>query len=131
MFRKLLFVFILIPVIEISLFILVGKWIGIPLTLLIIFLTGLLGAFLIKKQGMRVLREIQSDMSTGRVPAQSGVQGLCILFGGVLLLTPGLFSDLCGFLLLIPQVRRKMSDIIMNFLKRKILRGDMTFFFRK
>ncbi len=131
MFRKLLFIFILIPVIEIALFILVGQWIGVPMTLLFIFLTGLLGAYLMKRQGTLVLREIQFDLQQRRVPAKSGVQGLCILIGGILLLTPGFFSDLCGFLLLFPPTREKAGNLIMTFLMRKIRRGDVTFFYKK
>lgn len=131
MFRKLLLVFIIVPVFEILLFIFVGKYIGFPFTLLILFLTSLLGAYLSKKQGLRVLHEIQEDLQMARAPALSGVEGLCILIGSVLLLTPGFFTDICGVLLFIPFTRRKAAKIILAYFRKKIRRGNVSFFFKK
>ena len=98
--------FILIPLLEIWLFILLGGFIGIYPTLFIILLTAILGTFLVKTQGVNVLKEIQSKFNELENPTEPIVHGAMILFAGALLLTPGFFTDTVGFLLLLPKVRR-------------------------
>ena len=102
----LLLVFILIPLLEIWLFILLGGFIGVYPTLFIILLTAILGAFLVKTQGINVLKEIQSKFNDLENPTEPIVHGAMILFAGALLLTPGFFTDTVGFLLLLPRVRK-------------------------
>ncbi len=102
----LLLLFILIPLLEIWLFILLGGFIGIYPTLFIILLTAILGTFLVKTQGINVLKEIQSKFNELENPTEPIAHGAMILFAGALLLTPGFFTDTVGFLLLIPKVRR-------------------------
>ena len=102
----LFFLFILIPLLEIWLFILLGGFIGIYPTLFIILLTAILGTFLVKTQGVNVLKEIQSKFNELENPTEPIVHGAMILFAGALLLTPGFFTDTVGFLLLLPNVRR-------------------------
>ena len=102
----LLLLFILIPLLEIWLFILLGGFIGIYPTLFIILLTAILGTFLVKTQGVNVLKEIQSKFNELENPTEPIVHGVMILFAGALLLTPGFFTDTVGFLLLLPKVRR-------------------------
>ncbi|MBM7644794.1 UPF0716 protein FxsA [Scopulibacillus daqui] len=129
--RPLLFIFILIPAIEISLFVLSGKYLGIPITILLIVITGVLGAWLAKREGLAALRTIRYELSAGRLPGQSIIEGACILAGGVLLLTPGFFTDICGFLLLFPPVRKKVKKYILKRLRRKMANGRMSFYFRR
>ena len=102
----LLLLFILIPLLEIWLFILLGGLIGIYLTLLIILVTAILGTFLVKKQGLYVLREIQHKFNVLENPTEAIVHGAMILFAGALLLTPGFFTDTMGFALLVPKIRK-------------------------
>ena len=102
----LLLLFILIPLLEIWLFISLGGFIGIYPTLLIILLTAVLGTFLVKKQGIYVLKEIQNKFNELKNPAESIAHGAMILFAGALLLTPGFFTDTIGFLLLLPKARK-------------------------
>ena len=102
----LLLLFILIPLLEIWLFILLGGFIGVYLTLFVILLTAILGTFLVKTQGINVLKEIQSKFDELENPTEPIVHGAMILFAGALLLTPGFFTDTVGFLLLLPKVRR-------------------------
>ena len=102
----LLLLFILIPLLEIWLFILLGGFIGVYPTLFIILLTAILGTFLVKTQGINVLKEIQSKFNELENPTEPIVHGAMILFAGALLLTPGFFTDTVGFLLLLPKVRR-------------------------
>ena len=102
----LLLLFILIPLLEIWLFILLGGFIGVYPTLLIILLTAVLGTFLVKTQGTNVLKEIQNKFNELENPTEPIAHGAMILFAGALLLTPGFFTDTVGFLLLLPNVRK-------------------------
>ena len=102
----LLLLFISIPLLEIWLFILLGGFIGVYPTLLIILLTAVLGTFLVKTQGINVLKEIQNKFNELENPTEPIAQGAMILFAGALLLTPGFFTDTIGFLLLLPNVRK-------------------------
>ena len=110
----LLLLFILIPLLEIWLFILLGGFIGIYPTLFIILLTAILGTFLVKTQGVNVLKEIQSKFNELENPTEPIVHGAMILFAGALLLTPGFFTDTVGFLLLLPNVRRAAFFWLIN-----------------
>ena len=98
--------FILIPLLEIWLFIILGGFIGVYPTLFVILLTAILGTFLVKTQGINVLKEIQSKFNGLENPTEPIVHGAMILFAGALLLTPGFFTDTIGFLLLLPKVRK-------------------------
>lgn len=131
MVRGLFLLFIIVPALEIWVLILSGRWIGVPLTILIIILTGLLGARLARKEGLDTLRRAQEQMSYGQVPGESLLDGICVIVGGVLLLTPGFITDITGFLLLYKPTRRFAKNKIKNWLKRKIDRGDFTFFIRR
>ena len=102
----LFFLFILIPLLEIWLFIILGSFIGVYPTLFVILLTAILGTFLVKTQGINVLKEIQSKFNELKNPTEPIIHGAMILFAGALLLTPGFFTDTVGFLLLLPRVRK-------------------------
>lgn len=101
----LLAAFILVPLIEIGLFIEVGGWIGLWPTLGLIILTAVVGTMLLRQQGLATLRRAQTQMDAGQVPAKELFDGACLLIGGLLLLTPGFFTDAVGFLLLMPPIR--------------------------
>ena len=102
---RLLGLFILVPIIEIALFIQVGGLIGLWPTLGIVVVTAILGTWLVKSQGMRVLADLQGKFNQLQDPTEPLAHGAMILFSGALLLTPGFFTDACGFLLLVPGVR--------------------------
>ena len=102
----LLIAFIAVPVIEIGLFIQVGRFIGLWPTLLIVILTALAGTYLVRSQGRMALGQVQSSFSDMRDPTEPLVHGAMILFSGMLLLTPGFFTDTVGFALLIPAIRQ-------------------------
>ncbi|PCH98941.1 MAG: hypothetical protein COB84_00590 [Rhodobacteraceae bacterium] len=101
----LLILFIIIPIIEIALFIQVGGFIGLWPTLAIVILTAVIGTNMLRRQGVSTLARLQANMSTGESPVDPMVHGAFILVAGVLLLTPGFFTDFIGFALLIPPVR--------------------------
>ena len=107
-FRALLVLFFTVPLIEIYLLIKVGGLIGaIPTVFLVVF-TAVLGAALLRQQGFATLVRVQSMLARGEIPAVEVLEGAIILIGGVLLLTPGFFTDTIGFLCLIPSLRRKL-----------------------
>ena len=101
----LLLAFIAVPLIEIGLFIKVGGWLTLWPTLAIVLLTGLLGTYLVRLQGLKVLNELRGSLREMRDPLSPLAHGAMILFAGALLLTPGFFTDAIGFLLLVPAVR--------------------------
>ena len=98
--------FVAVPIIEIALFIEVGGAIGTWQTVGVIILTALIGTALLRHQGLAALRSAQSRLMAGEDPGLLVADGLMILIAGVLLLTPGFFTDAIGFLLLMPPVRR-------------------------
>lgn len=97
---------LVVPVIEIAVFILVGGEIGVGWTIALILATAILGTILLRQQGFGVLAEIRNDVNAGRLPAQPMAHGVLIIVAGVLLLTPGFVTDALGFLLFVPGVRR-------------------------
>ncbi len=112
----LILLFTVVPVVELALLIKLGQFIGVGYTLVIVILTGVAGAYLARSQGLMTLRKIQDDINRGIMPADKIFDGVMILFGGILLLTPGLITDLIGFMTLVPFTRR----LIRLWLKRKI-----------
>lgn len=102
---RLLALFIAVPIIEIALFIQVGGLIGLWPTLAIVVVTAILGTWLVRSQGLRVLADLQGRFNQLEDPTEPLAHGAMILFSGALLLTPGFFTDAMGFLLLVPQFR--------------------------
>ncbi|WP_299045123.1 FxsA family protein [uncultured Tateyamaria sp.] len=97
--------FLLVPLIEIALFIQVGGAIGLGWTLLIVVITAVLGTMLVRAQGLQALGQVKSSFNQMRDPSEALAHGAMILFSGALLLTPGFFTDAVGFALLVPGVR--------------------------
>ena len=105
MFGRLLILFIIIPLVELYLLVVVGSRVGLPATILLVILTGAWGAYLAKSQGYSILARIQAETAAGRVPTKELIDGLLVLIGGIVLLTPGLLTDLAGFCLMLPGFR--------------------------
>lgn len=120
MFAKLLALFICVPLIELMLLIQIGEWIGLWPTIALVVVTGFLGASLARQQGFKVWTRIQTELNAGRMPAADVLDGLLILIGGIVLLTPGLLTDLCGFALMVPGVRRRVrAEVEKRFRNRQ------------
>lgn len=125
------FLLLVMPIAEITVFILVGQQIGLLPTLGLILFTAVLGAILLRVQGFGILQRISSEARAGRVPGRELIHGVMILVAGVLLLTPGFVTDTLGFLLFIPAVRdlgwRLVRDrviIVANGMGGRTRRGD-------
>lgn len=112
----LLFAFIGVPIIEIALFIQVGGAIGTWPTLAIVVLTAVLGTYMVKAQGRMALQNLQRSFSDLEDPTEPLAHGAMVLVSGVLLLTPGFFTDALGFALLIPAFR----SAVFHYLRRRI-----------
>jgi len=110
MFRRLILLFILVPIVELALLIQLGSWIGLWPTLGLIVLTGVLGAALASREGLRAWHALQMDVSEGRIPGRPILDGLSVFAGGALLLTPGLMTDLLGFTLLWRPTRHWLQN---------------------
>lgn len=123
MFIKLIILFTVVPLVELAILIKLGNIIGLIPTISIVILTGILGASLTRYQGISTLNEIQREMSQGVVPAENLLNGVLILVGGVVLLTPGLLTDIFGFLLLIPLTRNWFKRILKSKLKERVDRN--------
>lgn len=109
MFARLLLLFTVVPALELYLLIYIGQWLGAFETVLIILVTGGVGAFLAKREGLGVIRRLKEEALTGLPPGDRIVEGVLVLVGGVLLITPGVLTDLTGFLLIMPWSRRWLA----------------------
>lgn len=126
MAAKLFLCFTLIPAAELALLIYLGGIMGLWPTLGVILLTGALGAWLARAQGMRTMMRIQENMAQGITPAAEMVDGLLILVAGVVLITPGFLTDLAGFLLLIPFVRSSLRKALRARFEKWARQGRVT-----
>ena len=115
MLLRLILLFTIVPVLELAILIKVGAYIGVGPTVLVVILTGVLGATLAKIQGLGVLRKIQDNLNDGIIPTSHLFDGLLILIAAALLVTPGLLTDATGFFLLIPHSR----NFLKGWLRRK------------
>lgn len=97
--------FIIVPLIEIAVIIQVGQWLGVVNTIGLLLLVSVAGAWLVKRQGLGVLRRIRDQREAGQIPGAALFDGALILVAGTLLLTPGFVTDAVGLLLLVPPVR--------------------------
>jgi UPF0716 protein FxsA len=123
--RIILLLLIIVPAMEIGVLILSGNTIGVWPTIGLIIFTGILGAYLARTQGLETLRLAQLQMSQGQIPGEAILDGLCILVGGVVLLTPGFITDAIGFLLLIPTSRGVIKIWLQKLIKKMVDNGNI------
>ena len=109
MLLKLFLAFTIIPIIEIYLLIEIGSMFGALTAVTLVILTGFLGAFLARMQGLQTLYRIQNSLREGRMPSGELLDALLIVIAGLVLLTPGFLTDSAGFLLLIPATRNSIK----------------------
>ena len=105
MLLKLFLAFTIIPVLEIYLLIKLGTFLGALNTVIIVILTGILGAYLAKLEGLHTMTKVREALNRGEMPAEGMLDALLILVAGIVLLTPGFLTDISGLLMLIPQTR--------------------------
>jgi UPF0716 protein FxsA len=122
-FPRLLFLFVMVPLVELFILIKLGKYLGTLNTILIIILTGILGAAFARSQGAGIISRIRNSLNQGQIPGNELIQGLLILVGGLMLITPGFITDLLGFSLILPQSRKLFVGWLLTYMKNKIQSG--------
>ena len=125
MFARLFLLFTVVPLLELWLLIELGSVIGAANTVAMVIITGFIGAALARSQGFGILNRIQTEMAQGQLPGNSLIDGLLVLAGGLLLLTPGLLTDVLGFSFLIPVSRTLLKRYIVRYLKTKVKSGEI------
>ncbi|MGA7827204.1 MAG: FxsA family protein [Geobacteraceae bacterium] len=130
MLFRLFLLFTVVPIIEIWLLIKVGRVIGALPTVGLLLAISLVGAWLAKSQGLRTIAAIRDELAAGRLPAARLLDGAMILAGGVLLLTPGFFTDFLGLFFLFPLSRTFLKKWLGNYLERNLAKGTITIYRR-
>lgn len=125
MAKYLFLAFTVVPLLELYLLIGIGRQVGALPTMGMVLVTGLIGAWLAKREGMRVVRSWRTATAQGRLPEDGILSGALVLVGGVLLITPGVITDVLGFLLLIPVTRRFIAARLRRGLERKMQAGTL------
>jgi len=122
---RLALLFVLVPLVELALLIQAGRWIGLWPTVGTVVFTGIVGATLARMEGIRTVAALRADLAQGRIPSQPIQDGMAILVGGAVLLTPGFLTDLVGFALLLPLSRRWIQKRVARSLRRRIEEGTI------
>lgn len=104
-----------------------GRIIGLGATISLIMLTGIAGAWLARTQGVAILLKIQEETARGQMPAITLIDGALVLVGGLLLLTPGFFTDALGFSFLVPLTRELWRKMLTAWLEKQVKQGSVTF----
>jgi UPF0716 protein FxsA len=123
---KLLLLFTVVPIVVLVLLLDVGRRIGTAATLLLILITGIVGAVLARRQGVAALRYVRAELADGQLPGPAIVDGVLILVAGALLITPGVLTDVVGFLCLVPAARRSIRALLLQAFMRAAGRGMVT-----
>jgi UPF0716 protein FxsA len=126
MLIRLFILFAVVPVVEVYLLIKVGSLIGAVPTVALLLAISMVGAWLVRHQGFELMRRIQNELAQGRLPAAELLDGAMVLVGGVLLLTPGFFTDFLGLFFLIPFTRAVIKQLVRLWLQRRLSRGTIT-----
>ncbi|OPY58217.1 MAG: phage T7 F exclusion suppressor FxsA [Pelotomaculum sp. PtaU1.Bin035] len=126
MLYRLLLLLVLIPLLEMLILIQIGRIFGFWHTLMLLIILGLVGAAMVRSQGFSVICRLRQEIARGQVPGLSLLDGMMVLTGGILLITPGLLTDLAGLMLLIPFIRRRARGMLLawfwRFMKKRTVR---------
>ena len=122
MFFRLLLLFIVTPILEMVILIELGKRFGTLHTIGLIVITGIIGAWLAKSQGLKVYQNLRASLYNGEMPHNHLIDGFLILIGGALLITPGILTDLVGFGLVLPWTRKFVREKVKGYFKGRIVR---------
>ena len=115
---KLLFFFTVIPIVELSILASLSDSLGLPGTIILVLGTGIVGAALARWQGFQAIKRLQNEMRQGMIPAGAVGDGFLIFAAGLLLITPGVLTDIVGLSLLVPPFRKLVMIGLKRWLKR-------------
>lgn len=119
--------FVVVPIVELAVIIQVGQALGVVETLLLMVVVSVVGAWLVKREGIGVWRRAQRQLDTGVMPGRELVDGVLIMVAGALLLLPGFVSDCLGILLLLPPVRALVRGLVIRRLRTRVV-AQRTYF---
>jgi UPF0716 protein FxsA len=128
MLVRLILLFTVMPLIELYLLIQVGRYLGSFQTIMIVLITGIIGGLLARSQGLSVQKQIRVDLQKGIIPTDSLIDGCFILIAGALLITPGMITDVFGFILMVPFLRGWLKKRLKEILKRKFASGQFQYY---
>lgn len=114
---------IIVPAVEIMLLLYSGNAIGVMPTLLLIFISGIGGVYLAKRQGFKALNDLRNRMGTMEAPGNAMIDGVCILIGACFLILPGFITDAVGLLLLLKWPRKIIRPFIIGWIYKKMKQG--------
>jgi UPF0716 protein FxsA len=120
-FVRLLLLLTIVPLLELLILLRIADLFSWRATIVLVVVTGVLGAWLARREGLKTLARIRSDLESGIAPAGAVVDGVLILAAGLVLVTPGILTDLCGFALLIPPIRRWLRHRMTEAFKRRMV----------
>lgn len=121
MLVRLLILFTVVPIVELALLIRLGQLISLWPTLGLVIGTGVVGAWLARREGLRTFAAIRAELARGVMPAARMLDGLMILLAGALLVTPGIITDLIGFAMLVPPCRRLIRQRLHDWLRKRVV----------
>ena len=125
MFVRLLLLFTLVPIVELAVLIEIGQHLGILPTVALVLATGALGAALARREGIQAFHRLRDSIGQGSFPGEAILDGVLILGGGLLLLTPGILTDLLGFAALVPGTRYFIKYYLKTAIERRIRSGSI------
>lgn len=128
MLGRLLLLFTIVPLVELVLLIEVGERIGLGPTVLLVILTGVVGASLARREGARTWSEVRRELGRGRIPGRELLSALLVLLAGALLVTPGVLTDAVGLLVLFRPTRGRLVDLLRARLTEKMEAGELHVF---
>jgi len=114
-------VFLVVPIVELAVILQVGQAIGVLETVALLIAISVVGAWLVKREGVGVMRRVSAAVSAGRVPGRELADGALIVLAGALLITPGFLSDVLGIALLLPPVRAVLRPVLVGALARRAI----------
>ena len=120
-FGILLLVFLVVPIVELVVIIKVGTAIGVLYTVGLLLLSSIVGSWLMRREGLGVLRRMQAAVAAGRVPGKEMADGFLILLGGALMVAPGFITDILGMLLLLPPVRAVVRAVVRRRIAARVI----------
>lgn len=120
----------IIPAVELFGFIFVAGYLGALKTLLLMMVTSVIGFFMMQFEGKKVLQDSRMQVQEGKVPGRTMLDGLCIFFGGLMLIVPGFITDIIGFSLVFPLTRPLYRVFMLKWIEKKMKNGTFTFYRR-
>ena len=120
---RLFLLFTVVPLVELYLLIAVGRVLGPVMTIALVLFTGALGAWFARLEGARVVRRWQEAMARQQLPKDGVIDGFLIFIGGVMLITPGILTDVAGLCMVVPPTRRVIARAVRAWFERQIATG--------